>query len=75
LAVIDPLISPEKVSAIVGLFDGEIRMAEKEGAHGENAEDPETSESNPPERRNDFNLKDTISCLTFIIQSIDTFYC
>jgi hypothetical protein len=34
LAVIDPLISPEEVSLIVGLFDGEIRMVEKEGANG-----------------------------------------
>ena len=36
-------------------------MAEKKGAHGENAEDPETSESKPPERRSDHRLKQTIS--------------
>jgi hypothetical protein len=34
LAVIDPLISPEEVPAIVGLFDGEIHITEKEGANG-----------------------------------------
>ncbi len=34
LGVIDPLISPEEVPAISGLFDGEIRLAEKETANG-----------------------------------------
>ena len=30
LAVVDPLISPEEVPAVLSLFDGEIRIAEKE---------------------------------------------
>jgi predicted ATPase len=34
MAVIDPLISPDEVPAILGLFDGEIRMAEKENEMG-----------------------------------------
>jgi KaiC/GvpD/RAD55 family RecA-like ATPase len=35
LAVIDPRMHPpEEAQAILGLFDGEIRMAEKEGAKG-----------------------------------------
>jgi len=34
MAVIDPLISPDEVPAIVSLFDGEIRIAEKENEKG-----------------------------------------
>jgi hypothetical protein len=34
LAVIDPLVSPEEVPAITGVFDGEIRIAEKETPNG-----------------------------------------